>query len=513
MSEGTVPPPSGEKGGFRRDLQDPASFTVCCHLRPHYGAAGLNPDRLEKFAESAVRGGKISAFFISDDRPGAEGLPGPALAEKIAGVGGVPVVSFSPADRTREEILERLREYHGSGVRDLLLVTGDYALAAPEGKKDPAFDLDSLQLLMFLREAAEAGAGFLRDFFRGCVVSPFKRLESEVMWQYARLVRKTEAGADFTVSQAGYDPRSWDELVRFCRRGQVAGPLVGNLLLPDRETVRRIKEGLIPGVSLPAALLKRMEEEAEEGDGVGEAALQRGGKAAAVLRGLGYHGVLLGGGLDYEEVHALLGEAERNYPKWRECLEAVSFPEPRSYYFRRGAGPDLKEDDLEEVSPKRRKHPLYLLSYFVDYIAFGSWPPFFHVLTAICRFCDTRPFWKRVLWLTEYVAKGPMYGCRMCGDCTLYATGFLCYEAGCPKKMVNGPCGGSVEGYCEVYPGKRRCFWVKVYDRLKGTAERPGFVAPPIPPKDHNLDGTCSWISFCLGRDHRKVGVPEEPHA
>jgi methylenetetrahydrofolate reductase (NADPH) len=499
---GTIPTPAGERG-FLRDLRDPGSFTVCFHLSPCYDAEAPAPGVLAKFAERSVRGRGIRSFFISDAREDAGGVMVPVLAEEIVGVGGVPVVSFSPNRRTREGILERLEEYHRAGVRDLLLVTGDYALASPEGGGDPVFDMDSLQLLIFLEEAARGGEIFLRDFSMGCVVSPGKKLEAEVMWQYARLVRKKEAGADFIVSQAAWEPRSWDELLRFCRREGVAKPLLGNLLLPDPATA----------ISLPEALVERMKEEAGTGSGVGEAALQRGGKAAAVLRGLGYQGVLLGGGLEYEEVHALLDEAERHYPKWRECLEAISFPEPRFYYFRRGTGPGLNEDELAEVSPKRRKHPLYLLSYLVDYIAFGSWPPFFHVLVRVCRFCDTRPFWKRVLWLTEYVSKGPMYGCRMCGDCTLYATGFLCYEAGCPKKMVNGPCGGSVEGYCEVYPGKRRCFWVKVYDRLKGTAERPGFVAPAIPPKDHNLDGTCSWISFCLGRDHRKMGTPEEPPA
>jgi len=509
LGKGGVSPPAGGKGRFLRDLRDPSSFTLCCHLGPHYGTEGPTPDQFAEFSGEAVRGGRIGAFFISDDR-GNAGLSAPALAAEIAGAGGVPVVSFSPGGRSREEILERLRGYHLAGVRDLLLVTGDYALAAPGEGGDPVFDMDSLQLLIFLREAGE---GFLRDFSLGCVVSPFKSLEAEVMWQYARLVRKSEAGAEFIVSQAGYDPRSWDELFRFCRHSRLPGPLLGNLLLPDPATVKRIGEGRVPGVSLPAALRERMEEEAGEGPGAGEAALQRGGKTAAVLRGLGYHGVLLGAGLGYEEIHALLDEAERSYPKWRECLEEVSFPEPRYYYFRRGAGPDLNEDVPGEVSPRKRKNPMYQLSYFVDYVAFGSWPPFFHVLTAVCRFCDTRPFWKRVLWLTEFVSKGPMYGCRMCGDCTLYATGFFCYEAGCPKKMVNGPCGGSVDGFCEVYPGKRRCFWVKVYDRLKGTAERPSFVAPTIPPKDHSLDGTCSWISFCLGRDHRKIGTEKRDPA
>jgi len=37
----------------------------------------------------------------------------------------------------------------------------------------------------------------------------------------------------------------------------------------------------------------------------------------------------------------------------------------------------------------------------------------------------------------------------------------------CPKNQRNGPCGGSYEGWCEVYPGERLCIWVKAYRWLK----------------------------------------------
>jgi methylenetetrahydrofolate reductase (NADPH) len=154
---------------------------------------------------------------------------------------------------------------------------------------------------------------------------------------------------------------------------------------------------------------------------------------------------------------------------------------------------------------------MYLFSHFVDYVAFGSWKPFFRLLTRISSFCDRHPFWYRLLRFVEYASKGPPYGCRMCGDCTLYACGFLCYESWCPKGMLNGPCGGSVDGYCEVHPGKKKCFWVRVYEELKGTTDRPDFVSPPIPPRDRSLEGTCSWVNFCLARDHRKFQRCEGP--
>ncbi|MBN2013958.1 MAG: methylenetetrahydrofolate reductase C-terminal domain-containing protein [Candidatus Altiarchaeota archaeon] len=36
----------------------------------------------------------------------------------------------------------------------------------------------------------------------------------------------------------------------------------------------------------------------------------------------------------------------------------------------------------------------------------------------------------------------------------------------CPKKMLNGPCGGQLKGKCEVNPGLG-CVWVQVYEELK----------------------------------------------
>jgi methylenetetrahydrofolate reductase (NADPH) len=178
------------------------------------------------------------------------------------------------------------------------------------------------------------------------------------------------------------------------------------------------------------------------------------------------------------------------------------------HYFRPGGNGELNGDQPADLSPRhRRRHPLYVLSYAVDYVAFGSLLPPFRFLAALCRFCDKGPVRRRALWTWEFLAKGPLYGCRMCGDCTLYACAFLCAEAGCPKRMNNGPCGGSRDGWCEVHPGKKTCFWVSAYGRLKGLAERPDFPTPPIPAKDRGLQGTCSWINFCLGRDHRRAWV------
>jgi ferredoxin len=56
--------------------------------------------------------------------------------------------------------------------------------------------------------------------------------------------------------------------------------------------------------------------------------------------------------------------------------------------------------------------------------------------------------------------------CRGCGDCLLANTGGICPIALCAKRLLNGPCGGSREGRCEVSPDIP-CAWAKIYQRLE----------------------------------------------
>ncbi|MGQ9714251.1 MAG: methylenetetrahydrofolate reductase C-terminal domain-containing protein, partial [Anaerolineae bacterium] len=56
--------------------------------------------------------------------------------------------------------------------------------------------------------------------------------------------------------------------------------------------------------------------------------------------------------------------------------------------------------------------------------------------------------------------------CQACGNCVLALTGGICPVARCAKSLLNGPCGGSQRGVCEVNP-ETPCAWQLIYDRLK----------------------------------------------
>jgi hypothetical protein len=102
----------------------------------------------------------------------------------------------------------------------------------------------------------------------------------------------------------------------------------------------------------------------------------------------------------------------------------------------------------------------------------------------------------------EHAVKGPIWGCRMCGQCVLHDTGLTCPMT-CPKTLRNGPCGGvRPDGGCEVQPGMR-CVWLKVDERAQRLPLFRGHIDHLRPPVDNQLQGTSSWRNLLTGRDRR----------
>ncbi|GAB4486602.1 MAG: methylenetetrahydrofolate reductase C-terminal domain-containing protein [Thermodesulfovibrionales bacterium] len=70
--------------------------------------------------------------------------------------------------------------------------------------------------------------------------------------------------------------------------------------------------------------------------------------------------------------------------------------------------------------------------------------------------------------------------CAGCGNCVLHMTGGICPIARCSKSLMNGPCGGTNKGKCEV-SDQTDCAWYLIVERMKklGTIEKLFEVQPP----------------------------------
>lgn len=72
--------------------------------------------------------------------------------------------------------------------------------------------------------------------------------------------------------------------------------------------------------------------------------------------------------------------------------------------------------------------------------------------------------------------------CAACGECILGTTAGICPIARCAKSLLNGPCGGSEDGHCEVDP-EIPCAWQLIHDRLNHMG-RIDVLTNPQPPKN-----------------------------
>ena len=72
--------------------------------------------------------------------------------------------------------------------------------------------------------------------------------------------------------------------------------------------------------------------------------------------------------------------------------------------------------------------------------------------------------------------------CVGCGNCILDKFAGICPLSRCSKKILNGPCGGSQNGRCEVNP-ETECAWQQIIDRFKDSGHMDRLLTY-VPPRD-----------------------------
>ncbi len=73
--------------------------------------------------------------------------------------------------------------------------------------------------------------------------------------------------------------------------------------------------------------------------------------------------------------------------------------------------------------------------------------------------------------------------CSTCGQCIVDKTAGICPVTRCSKGLINGPCGGFINGKCEVDPEKD-CAWVLIYEKLKKTDSEYKIKETYLPPRN-----------------------------
>lgn len=509
---------------FEKSLIDQSIMTVTWELVPGRGAKEKAQETVLREAEKAARGGRIHAISLTDNPGGGPALMADSLAGEIKALGIEPLVHFTCKDKNRCQIESQLYGLERAGVRNLLVMTGDYPVSGYQGRPRPVFDLDPVHVLSLIREMNSGleyplpkGTGKLQPchFFAGAAVSPFKETEAELLGQYYKLKKKINSGASFIVTQLGYDVRKFHEILSYMNMQGFKVPLIGNIFLLSYGAARLMNENRLPGCVVTDKLLAELDRERELPDkGLG-ARLLRGAKMYALLKGLGFSGVHIGGPLvTYEQVEAVIEKGEELSASWETLIHEFQYPIARGfYYFQEDMESGLNRTfpvDREGLYPEVASDGMYAFSRFCHNLFFEPGAVGFALMRRLA-FKVKGSRLEKPLHKLEVLLKTLLYGCRDCGDCALIDVAFICPMSQCPKQQRNGPCGGSYQGWCEVYPGRRKCIYVRAYARLKSDRQESRLETISVPPCNWDLDSSSAWLNYLLGKDHtaRRLGIEE----
>jgi methylenetetrahydrofolate reductase (NADPH) len=502
------------KNQLKNALLDPGEFCLIWEQIPGPGAFEMRQEIVLENSRRAAQSGKVCAISITDNPGGNPAIATDVLCAEIRKAGIEPLVHIAFRDRSRNQAESLLFQLAALDINNVLILTGDYPSSLGfTGKSKPVFDLDSVN---GLRLVAEMNRGLERDimrrpvrlaataFFAGVAFSPFKQMEAEVMGQFYKMQKKVEAGADFVITQVGYDARKLHEFQTWLKTRNHHIPALASIYVLSYPVAKTMRQNSVPGCVVTDKLLSRIAAEFESKDKGKQARLDRAAKMFAIVKGMGYRGAYVSGqGLPFESVEYIVAKGNELAGKWTDLLAEFEYPQEKGfYYFQRDAATGLNTEVPSPRTQRPVRPPNFLLSLFVHALVFEPRSPLFKPIQRCMQFMDSSRLLYRLLHFFERLSKGALYSCKDCGDCALFDAAYLCPVSQCPKDQRNAPCGGSFQGWCEVYPDEKLCIWVQAYLRLKSRNKEDEIGKYNIPPCNWELWQTSSWINYFLGRDH-----------
>lgn len=504
---------SSRKLSFREALSNPDTLSVSWEIIPGRGALEECQENVLRMAELAAKSQRINAVTITDNPGGKPALLASSIAVEVSRLGIEPLIHLTCKDRSRNVLQSELYALERAGLQNLLVMTGDYPTEGYTGRPKPVFDIDSVQALRMIEsmnkgEVIEGLKGPIvlkpTGFFAGAVVSPFKNTEAELIPQYYKLQKKIESGAKFIITQLGYDPGKFDELRKYVLSNNINVPLIGNIFIMSAGVARVMNKNLVPGCIVTNEMLQALEEEKQQYGNSKERQLLRAAKLYAVLKGLEYNGVNIGGhGLKCEDVDFVIEKGEELSRNWQEAAQEFTVHHKDGfYYFEKDAATGLGTSrPVDTAGTGSRKFSFaYKVFEVLHHTFFIKEGPLYPIMKKIIIASHGKLSGKFFTAL-EYGIKRRTHDCHSCGDCAMLEKAYLCPMSQCPKQQRNGPCGGSYNGWCEVYPNEKKCIYVRAYERLKYYNRESKLREGYIRPCNWDLYKTSSWYNFYTGKD------------
>ena len=507
---------SSQNPNYFRSAVDKGEFVCTAELVLGRDHAAVEAEVFVKEASQQADG--IKVISLTDLPGGHPALPPEAFVAYVLEHKLTPIAHLAGKDGNRSLLEGRIHALARLGVENILALTGDAQKEGFAGRSKPVCDLDSVLILWLLRALRggleyNLGPRTVRtapfDFFAGAVVNPFKVREPDLMMQFYKLQLKVAAGAQYIITQLGYNLRKLYELKQYMvREGFGHIPVLANVYVPTAKVAQLMQADEVAGCVITDELIQRLEGERKP------QRLERAALMVAAAKDLGFAGAHIGGfGLTHRDFITILEGAAAIGKDWRGRMDELVFPYPNEFYLLPQGGDGLSDgaSDYQVTGVKPHRSLVQRLServyrHFIKEGTLGA--QFFGARLKAGGQPTKNNSWRHGLW---YGLLGPstLYrkatlGCVSCGDCIQDHLNYAgCSMHRCYKELRNGPCGGSrVDGTCEAH-ADLPCIWNLVYLGTLAMGDDPRkFAHVLVPPRDWCLDRTNALANRFAGLDN-----------
>ena len=135
---------------FKDLIENTGEFVITCEHIPGRLPGGKKLDEIVEFAAKGVETGLVHALSLTDNPGGTPAISPDVIAQEVERAGMPAIVHFSAKDLNRNMLESRALGLARTGVRNLLVMSGDFQTLGQAGLPMPVFDLDPVHILALL---------------------------------------------------------------------------------------------------------------------------------------------------------------------------------------------------------------------------------------------------------------------------------------------------------------------------------------------------------------------------
>ena len=231
---------------------------------------GPNAEALRK--KVAPLKGLADGYNVTDNQTAVVRMSSIAGAKILLDEGCEPVMQMTCRDRNRIAMQSDLLGASALGIRNILCISGHHQKSGASGKlkghpgAKNVFDVDSIQLISIVKglrdnSTQESGDSIEQPtpFLIGAAWTPLGPPEE---FRVIRLAKKIAAGADFVQTQAVFDLPRFAAQVKRAREAGLTdrAAILAGIIVPLSARMLKYMDKNVPGVTVPEAMIKRMEQ-------------------------------------------------------------------------------------------------------------------------------------------------------------------------------------------------------------------------------------------------------------